>query len=369
MATLFQFLIYLFSYSVKDGFHNFGTFQRDFEGGVSAENLEVQDLAGMVHFYLLISAPSWSHPTTPPEANNNNRQISPNNLLPEGLVERFPHLEENYDKGQIVMILRTLEEEGRNEEEKDDDLCNDGQTQDGNAPNVDAASPLKQSSRQKSSSNNEDGMKLPPEKEHFAFRDAMKRKGNQCHNAQNTEVIKEGSVADPFIASEEKANGRKTEKLLASTEYPGLASNGAPHAVCESNPAAPQGRRILWTKKIGVCCDQVSDLAEEETTKALRALYQVPMNGATAPASDEHQDHQKAGIPAIDAGGKKIYGSKGVSSVTKQEGSLSSNGVRRNHLGTPNSRSSNGTANSPTDENGHQLVGLSSSSIIEEQRR
>ncbi|MCD7466913.1 hypothetical protein HAX54_004005 [Datura stramonium] len=389
-----------------------------------------------------------------------------------------------------------LKKEGRNEEEKDDDLCNDGQTQDGNAPNVDAASPLKQSSRQKSSSNNEDGMKLPPEKEHFAFRDAMKRKGNQCHNAQNTEVIKEGSVADPFIASKgkktsssnillsksdsedmkknlardkykeffgdveleledaetgleqihskemrkgfdaiskkrlernssmkEKANGRKTEKLLASTEYPGLASNGAPHAVCESNPAAPPGAGAPLVKEDWVCCDKCQTwrilplgidpdslpkkwvcrlqtwlpgmnrcgISEEETTKALRALYQVPMNGATAPASDKQysqheypggalsglsldtlnasQDHQKAGIPAIDAGGKKIYGSKGVSSVTKQEGSLSSNGVRRNHLGTPNSRSSNGTANSPTDENGHQLVGLSSSSIIEEQRR
>lgn len=132
-------------------------------------------------------------------------------------------------------------------------------------------------------------------------------------------------------------------------------------------------------------------ISEEETTKALRALYQVPMSGATAPASDkqfsQHEypggalsgptpidtmhaglEHQKAGIQAVDAGGKKIHVSKGVSSVTRQEGLLSSNGVKRNHQGTPNSRSSNDGTNFLTDENGHQLVGLQSSSIIEKQR-
>ncbi|KAK4355701.1 hypothetical protein RND71_024672 [Anisodus tanguticus] len=390
-----------------------------------------------------------------------------------------------------------LKKEGNNEEEKADDSSNNGQTKDGNAPNVDAVSPLKQSSRQKSSSNNEDGMKLAPEKELFASGDTMKPKGNQCHNAQSPEVIKEGSVADSFTASKgkktsssnillsksdsedmkknlardkykefcgdveleledaetgleqihskemlkgsdaiskkrvernssmkERVNGRKTEKPFASAEYPRLASNGAPHTVCESNPAAPPGAGAPLVKEDWVCCDKCQTwrllplgtdpdslpkkwvcrlqtwrpgmnrcgISEEETTKALRALYQVPMSGATGSASDKqysqheypggalpgltsidtlhtNQDHQKAGIQAVDAGGKKIYGSKGVSSATKQEGSLSSNGVKRNHQGTPNSRSSNGTTNSPTDENGHQLVGLPSSSILEKQRR
>ncbi|KAJ8543314.1 hypothetical protein K7X08_005837 [Anisodus acutangulus] len=388
-----------------------------------------------------------------------------------------------------------LKKEGNNEEEKANDSSNNGQTKDGNAPNVDAVSPLKQSSRQKSSSNNEDGLKLAPEKELFASGDTMKPKGNQCHNAQSTEVIKEGSVADSFTASKgkktsssnillsksdsedmkknlardkykefcgdveleledaetgleqihskemlkgsdaiskkrvernmkERVNGRKTEKPFASAEYPRLASNGAPHTVCESNPAAPPGAGAPLVKEDWVCCDKCQTwrllplgtdpdslpkkwvcrlqtwlpgmnrcgISEEETTKALRALYQVPMSGATGPASDKqysqheypggalpgltsidtlhaNQDHQKAGIQAVDAGGKKIYGSKGLSSATKQEGSLSSNGVKRNHQGTPNSRSSNGTTNSPTDENGHQLAGLPSSSIIEKQRR
>ncbi|KAK4357280.1 hypothetical protein RND71_022890 [Anisodus tanguticus] len=390
-----------------------------------------------------------------------------------------------------------LKKEGNNEEEKADDSSNNGQTKDENVPNVDVVSPLKQSSRQKSSSNNEDGMKLAPEKELFASGAAMKPKENQCHKAQSTEVIKEGSVADSFTASKgkktsssnillsksdsedmkknlardkykeffgdveleledaetsleqihskemvkgsdaiskkrvernslmkERVNGRKTEKPFASAEYPRLASNGAPPTVCESNPVAPPGAGAPLVKEDWVCCDKCQTwrilplgtdpgslpkkwvcrlqtwlpgmnrcgISEEETTKALRALYQVPMSGATGPASDKqysqheypggalpgltyfdtlhtNQDHQKAGIQAVDAGGKKIYGSRGVPSATKQEGSLSSNSVKRNHQGTPNSRSSNGTTNSPTDENGHQLVGLPSSSIIKKQRR
>lgn len=390
-----------------------------------------------------------------------------------------------------------LKKEGHNEEEKADDSSNNGQTKDGNAPNLDVVSPLGQSSRQKSSSNNEDGMKLAPEKELFASSDTMKPKGNQCHNAQSTEVIKEGSVADSSIASKgkknssskillsksdsedmkknlardkykeffgdveleledaetgleqirskemlkgsdaiskkrlernssmkEKVHGRKTEKPFASADpHPRLASNGAPHTVCESNPTAPPGAGDPLVKEDWVCCDKCQTwrilplgtdpdslpkkwvcrlqtwlpgmnrcgISEEETTKALRALYQVPMSGAIAPASDKQysqheypggalsgltsidtlhasQDHQKSGIQAVDAGGKKIYGSKGVSSATKQEGSLSSNCVKRNHQGTPNSRNSHGTAYSPTDENGHQLVVLPSSSIIEKQR-
>ncbi|PHT86268.1 hypothetical protein T459_08374 [Capsicum annuum] len=390
-----------------------------------------------------------------------------------------------------------LKKEGHNEEEKADDSSNNGKTKDGNAPNIDAVSPLRQSSRQKSSSSNEDGMKQAPEKEHFASRDAMKPKGNQCHNAQSTELIKEGSVADSFIASKgkktsssnillsksdsedmknnlardrykeffgdveleledaetgleqihskemlkgsdaiskkrlernsslkEKVNGRKTEKPFASAEYPRFASNGASHTVCESNPAAPPGAGAPVVKEDWVCCDKCQTwrilplgtdpaslpkkwvcrlqtwlpgmnrcgINEEETTKALRALYQVPMSGSIAPASDKQyspheypggalsgltsidnlqasQDHPKAGIQAVDAAGKKIYGSKGVSSVIKQEGSLPLNGVKRNHQGTPNSRSSNGITNTLTDENGHQLVALPSSSIIETQSR
>ncbi|XP_049344007.1 cysteine-tryptophan domain-containing zinc finger protein 7 [Solanum verrucosum] len=389
-----------------------------------------------------------------------------------------------------------LKKEGQNEEEKADASSNNGQSKDMNVRNVDAVSPLKQSSRQKSSSNNEDGMKLAPEKELFASRDTMKPKGNQCHNAQSTEVIKEGSVPDSFIASKgkktsssnillsksepedmkknlardkykeffgdveleledaetgleqihskemlkgsdviskkrlerdssmkDKVNGRKTEKPFASAEYPRLASDGAPHTVIESNPAAPPGAGAPVVKEDWVCCDKCQTwrilplgtdpdslpkkwvcklqtwlpglnrcgVSEEETTMVLRALYQVPMSGVTAPAADkqysEHeypggalsgptsidtshasQEHQKAGIQTVDAGGKKIYGLKGVSSAIKQEGLLSSNGVKRNRQGTPNSRSSNGTTNSPSDENGHQLVGLPSSSIVEKQR-
>ncbi|XP_059295310.1 cysteine-tryptophan domain-containing zinc finger protein 3 isoform X2 [Lycium ferocissimum] len=386
-----------------------------------------------------------------------------------------------------------LKKEGNNEEEEADDSSNNRQAKDGNVPNVDAVSPLKQSSRQKSSSNNEDGMKLALEKELFASADTMKPIGNQCHNAQSTEVLKESSVADLSIASKgkktsssknlsdsedlkknlardkykeffgdaelelddaetgleqihskemlkgsdaiskkrlernssmkERVNGRKTEKPFASVEYPKLASTGAPHTVCESNPAASPGAGAPVVKEDWVACDKCQTwrllplgtdpdslpkkwvcrlqtwlpgmnrcgVSEEETTKALRALYQVPMSGATTHASDKiysqheypgvalsgvtsidtfhaSQDHQKAGIEAADAVGKKIYGSKGVSSATKQEGSLSSNGVKRNHKGTPKSRSSNGTTNSPADENGHQLVGLPSSSNIEKLR-
>lgn len=294
-----------------------------------------------------------------------------------------------------------LKKEAHNEEEKADASSNNGQSKDGNVRNVDAVSPLKQSSRQKSSSNNEDGMKLAPEKELFASRYTMKPKGNQCHNTQSTEVIKEGFVPDSFIASKgkktsssnillsksdsedmkknlardkykeffgdveleledaeagleqihskemlkvsdavskkrlernssmkEKVNGRKTEKPFASVEYPRLVSNGAPHTVCESNPAAPPGVGAPVVKEDWVCCDKCQTwrilplgtdpdslpkkwvcrlqtwlpgmnrcgISEEETTKALRALYQVPMSGATAPSSDkQYSQHEYPG--------------------------------------------------------------------------
>ncbi|CAN4091494.1 unnamed protein product [Withania somnifera] len=220
-----------------------------------------------------------------------------------------------------------LKKEGHNEEEEADDSSNNGQSKDGKAPSLDVVSPIGQPSHQKSSSNNGDGMKLAPEKELFASRDTMKPKGNQCHNAQSTEVIKEGSVADSFIASKgkktssskilisksdsedmkknlardkykeffsdveledaetglekihskemlkvsdaiskkrlernssmkEKVNGRETEKLFTSAEYPRLASNEAPHTVCESNPAVPPGAGAPLVKEDWVCCDK-----------------------------------------------------------------------------------------------------------------
>lgn len=218
-----------------------------------------------------------------------------------------------------------LKKEGHNKEES----SNNGQSKDGNVQNADAASPLKQSSRQRSSSNNEDGMKLAPEKELFASRDTMKPRGSQFHNAQSTEALKESSVPHSFIASKgkktssssillsksdsedmkknltrdrykeffgdveleledaetgleqihpkemlqgsdsvskkrfernsslkEKVNGRKTEKPFASAEYPRFASNGAPHAICESNLSAPPGAGAPVVKEDWVCCDK-----------------------------------------------------------------------------------------------------------------
>ncbi|XP_015075800.1 uncharacterized protein LOC107019966 [Solanum pennellii] len=72
------------SYLDEKLYNVLGHFQSDFEGEVSAENLGSR-FGGYGSFLPTYQiSPSWSHPRTPQEANKNSRQVSPNNLLPEG---------------------------------------------------------------------------------------------------------------------------------------------------------------------------------------------------------------------------------------------------------------------------------------------
>ncbi|XP_028762310.1 uncharacterized protein LOC114720781 isoform X2 [Neltuma alba] len=61
-----------------------GHFQKDFEGGVSAENLGAK-FGGYGSFLPVYPrSPAWSHPRTPPKVHNQNMPRSPNNLRLEG---------------------------------------------------------------------------------------------------------------------------------------------------------------------------------------------------------------------------------------------------------------------------------------------
>ncbi|ESW35075.1 hypothetical protein PHAVU_001G204500 [Phaseolus vulgaris] len=61
-----------------------GHFQKDFEGGVSAENLGAK-FGGYGSFLPTYQrSPVWSHPRTPQKNHSQNTPKSPNNLLPEG---------------------------------------------------------------------------------------------------------------------------------------------------------------------------------------------------------------------------------------------------------------------------------------------
>ncbi|XP_015078197.1 uncharacterized protein LOC107022011 isoform X1 [Solanum pennellii] len=130
-----------------------------------------------------------------------------------------------------------------------------------------------------------------------------------------SDAVSNKSLVEHNCLTKERVNVGKTEKPCSSGEYPILASN-------------------------------------EPTS--LDALH----------ASQDNWDHS---VQGIDSSGRKRYGSKGLSSGTKEDGSQSSNYVMMNHQENPNCRSSSGTSRS-LDKTCNQHTGVPNSSVVEKRR-
>ncbi|KAK6940935.1 Zinc finger, CW-type, partial [Dillenia turbinata] len=86
IATFLMHACFLFSAKIKGKKLQdvLGHFQKDFEGGVSAENLGAK-FGGYGSFLPTYQrSPVWTHPRTPPKVQNHNAARSPNNLQSEG---------------------------------------------------------------------------------------------------------------------------------------------------------------------------------------------------------------------------------------------------------------------------------------------
>ncbi|XP_027117031.2 cysteine-tryptophan domain-containing zinc finger protein 3-like isoform X1 [Coffea arabica] len=129
-------------------------------------------------------------------------------------------------------------------------------------------------------------------------------------------------------------------------------------------------------------------ISEEETTNALRALYQVQASVAPFAAASSSQLNQHAhpgrtvlgvspvdmrrsnedchfsGLQAMAAGGKKC-GSKEVTSANSQDGPIQSSNLKKNLLACSNSRNLNEVDISPLfDEFGSQCMGQAGRSVV-----
>lgn len=134
-------------------------------------------------------------------------------------------------------------------------------------------------------------------------------------------------------------------------------------------------------------------ISEEETTKALRALYQFPTAAIAASASEtqtnnqhEHPDRKLLGVASIDAfhsglenralgiqvadaSGKKKYGSKDSTDESKQPGLMQSSSKINNFQEISNNRSLNDSIQSPSGDNGHKKYSRQSSTSVKEKQR
>ncbi|XP_059659524.1 cysteine-tryptophan domain-containing zinc finger protein 7 isoform X2 [Cornus florida] len=228
---------------------------------------------------------------------------------------------------------------------------------------------------------------------------------------KDAEVVEKSTFA-LNSTSKERLNGRKIDKLSTSDVYPKVASNVAS---LTGNGAGP-GTVAPVVKEDWVCCDKCQtwrllphgtnpdslpekwlcsmldwlpgmnrcSFSEEETTKALIALYHVP-----APESQNNRhDHLGgvvSGVTSFDArhfgqhlqnfdshivpsGGKKKHGLKEVSNATNQDGIAQFPNSRKNLQASVKSRSLNGGNQSPTvSEREFQQVSKSGSIVVEKQ--
>ncbi|XP_057460813.1 cysteine-tryptophan domain-containing zinc finger protein 7-like [Actinidia eriantha] len=212
--------------------------------------------------------------------------------------------------------------------------------------------------------------------------------------------------------SKEMLNGKKMDKPAALETYSRSAINAAPCAGNGSIADAAPGTLGPLVKEYWVCCDKCQkwrllpigtnpdslpekwlcsmlnwlpgmnrcSVSEEETTKALIAIYQVPVSenqnnqhghpsGALpglslADASHFGQNRQNLGFRAVPSGGKK-NGTKDVSAAFSQVGPAQlPNSVKKNPQAAVKSRSLNSANQSPP-ANVIEPIHLSTSSVLE----
>lgn len=238
---------------------------------------------------------------------------------------------------------------------------------------------------------------------------------------KDSDAIYENNQVECNNSVKVRSNASKVEKPCAPTEHPRLGSNMKTVNGNELNPSHAPIAEGPVLKEDWVLCDKCQTwrllplgrdpeslpkkwhckmldwlpgmnrcgISEEDTTKALRALYQFP----TAPASEtqtnnqhEYTDRKLLGVASVDAfhsglenrtlgiqvadaSGKKKYGSKDSANESKQAGLMLSSSKINNCQGTPYNRSLNDSIQSPAGDNGHQKNFRQSSTSVKEKQR
>ncbi|KAI7982246.1 MORC family CW-type zinc finger protein 4 [Camellia lanceoleosa] len=214
----------------------------------------------------------------------------------------------------------------------------------------------------------------------------------------------------------ERLNGKKMDKASTSEAYSKEALNAAPITGNGSISDAAPGTLDPLANDNWVCCDKCQkwrllplgtnpeslpkkwlcsmlnwlpgmnrcSISEEETTKALMSLYQVPApdkqinqhchRGGVLPGlsmtddSRFDQNHQSLGFHAVPKGGKKKNRIKEVLTATSQDGPPQLfNSMKKNLQAAVKSRSLNGVNQSPV-ANEIEPMYLNKSSVVEKHR-
>ncbi|KAL3531438.1 hypothetical protein ACH5RR_010760 [Cinchona calisaya] len=236
---------------------------------------------------------------------------------------------------------------------------------------------------------------------------------------KDSELVEKRNTSECNIAKE-KLNGKKVEGIPVSGNHPKSSSYRPPPAGKGPNHDAATPMLAPLVKEDWVCCDKCQtwrllplgtnpeslpekwicsmldwlpgmnrcSVSEEETTNALRALYQVPASvaplaSASGSQLDQHthpgrtllgvsqgdtrrstEDRHISGLQTIATGGKKKCGSKDVTSATSQDGPIQSSNPKKNLQASAENRNLNEVDHSPSvDEFGSQYVGQPGGSV------
>nr|GLL42602.1 uncharacterized protein LOC109160423 [Ipomoea trifida] len=242
---------------------------------------------------------------------------------------------------------------------------------------------------------------------------------------KDSDAIYENNKVECNDTMKVRSNASKVEKPCALTEHPRFGSNMKTVTGTELNPSHAPIAEGPVLKEDWVMCDKCQTwrllplgtdprslpkkwlckmlhwlpgmnrcgISEEETTKALRALYQFPTSAIAVSASEtrtnnQHQypdrkllgvasvdafhpglENRTLGIQVADASGKKKYGSKDPTDESKQAGLVQSSSKINNFQETSNNIGLNDSIQSPSGDNGHKKYSRQSSTSIKEKQR
>ncbi|XP_059297958.1 cysteine-tryptophan domain-containing zinc finger protein 7-like isoform X2 [Lycium ferocissimum] len=401
-----------------------GHFQKDFEDGVSSENLGSK-FGGYGSFLPTYQrSPSWTCTKTPPEAYHNDISKSPSNLRPEG-GRRPSSASSSTSLSGRPLALKTPAANGKTNPDEDSTSKSDivkkpTNLSDKKAPqlhnkvgNEDLSTQKKaeiysglgldvspSSSPDDSPMNNEglshdlkdsrsesptsilqimtsyplhDGLLLSPLSDDLICLTEKVKLWGKCGSQHMIQGNLENSVALVNGAHCAKNGSEDMKKKHVTDRYREFFGD-----IKAEEDDVETGLQEIHSPEMLKVSDAVGHKSLVERNSSIKERVNVgktenpcpsgeyPILASNGPTSVDawhtSQENPSIGVQAIDSSGKTRYGLKVSSTGTKQDGSQSSN-FQEN----PNCRSSSGTSHS-VDENFHQHLGLPNSSVVEKRR-
>ncbi|XP_060174781.1 cysteine-tryptophan domain-containing zinc finger protein 7-like isoform X2 [Lycium barbarum] len=400
-----------------------GHFQKDFEDGVSSENLGSK-FGGYGSFLPTYQrSPSGTCTKTPPEAYHNNISKSPSNLRPEG-GRRPSSASSSTSLSGRPLALKTPAANGKTNPDEDSTSKSDivkkpTNLSDKKAPQLHNKVGNENLSTQKkaeiysglgldvSPSSSPDDSLMNNEGLSHDLKDSRNESPTSILQIMTSYPLHDGlllsPLSDDLICLTEKVKlwGKCGSQLMiqgnletsvAVVNGAHCAKNGSEHKkkyvrdryseffgdIKAEEDDVETGLQEIHSPEMLKVSDAVGHKSLVEHNSSIKERVNVgktenlcpsgeyPILASNGPTSVDasHTSHENPslGVQAIDSSGKTRYGLKVSSGGTKQDGSQSSN-FQEN----PNCRSSSGTSHS-VDENFHQHSGHPNSSVVEKRR-